>query len=146
MSVVLDLISWQAGGSRAAVEASYYAILIGLLGVLIAVPTGFADWMGIKSGNPARRIGLVHAGGMMAAALMWLVNLILRGQLPASTVQVPGWAVLFSLAGVALVLASAYLGGRMVYGFGIGVGRFSKKELRATAEAAGSRVPPEKKG
>lgn len=146
MSLVFDLWSRIGDGSRAAVTVAFWAITGGLIGVLAAVPTGLAEWLGIKPGKPARKIGLLHAAGNATAALLWLVNLILRIKLLEATTQTPWWAILLSVVGVILVLGSAYLGGRMVYGYGVGVARFSKEELRAEAEAAGSHLPAEKKG
>ena len=49
-----------------------------------------------------------------------------------------------SIAGTALLIGSAYLGGLMVYEYGIGTARHSKEKWREAAEAAGATVPPRK--
>ena len=45
--------------------------------------------------------------------------------------------------GTLILIGSAYLGGRMVYEYGISVARMSKKEWRKLAEAGGANLPPE---
>lgn len=146
MSLLFDLWNRVQEGSAALMLASFWAIAGGVAGVLLAVPTGVADWLDVKRGKPAWKIGLIHAGVNVLAAAVFLLNLILRARLPDETVLVPGWAIALSAGGVLLVVGGAYLGGRMVYQHGVGVARFSKHSLREAAEAAGSRVPPEKKG
>jgi uncharacterized membrane protein len=140
---ILDITSYAAPGT-AIFHMAKAAILIGLVATLAAVPTGFADWIEIKRGRPARRLGLIHAAGNVTAALLWLVTLVLRWNLPAGRTDLPASAFVVSVAAFAVTLASAYLGGRLVYEYGIGVARFSKDKLRAAAVAAGANVPQEK--
>ena len=59
-ALVLDLASRAGDGSDAAVVGSFWCILVGLLAVLAAVPTGVADWMEIKKDKPAWKIGLIE--------------------------------------------------------------------------------------
>lgn len=145
MSLLFDFWNLARGGSHALMLASLWAIGGGVAGVLLAVPTGIADWLEVKRGKPAWRLGLIHAGVNVVAAVIFLTNLVLRARLPDETALVPGWAVLLSAAGTVVVIGGAYLGGRMVYQHGVGVARFSKHDLRSAAEAAGSRVPGEEK-
>jgi hypothetical protein len=42
-----------------------------------------------------------------------------------------------------LLLGSGYLGGRMIYAYGISVARLSKKKWRKIAQAGGAVVPPQ---
>jgi hypothetical protein len=42
-----------------------------------------------------------------------------------------------------LLIASGYLGGRMIYAYGISVARLSKDKWRKIAERGGAAVPPE---
>ncbi len=48
-----------------------------------------------------------------------------------------------SILGTAILIASAYLGGRMTYHYGISVARMSKDEWREIAQAGGANLPPE---
>jgi len=52
--------------------------------------------------------------------------------------------LVLSIVGVVLLAVSAWLGGLMVYDYGIGVARHSKKKWRAVAQSAGANVPDAK--
>src|SRR5437868_627890 len=52
--------------------------------------------------------------------------------------------LLLSAVGTLILICSAYLGGRMVYEYGISVARMSKKKWRKLAAAGGANLPPEK--
>jgi nitrite reductase/ring-hydroxylating ferredoxin subunit/uncharacterized membrane protein len=89
--------------------------LIGL-GALSAVPTaasGLVDWS--DTGNPERRVGVVHATGNVAALLMYGAALALR----RTGFRRAGRTLSFVAFGTAT--ASAYLGGHIAYGRGVGV-------------------------
>src|SRR5207249_3237877 len=59
-------------------------------------------------------------------------------------VRLSFYAIMFGLAAALLLICSAYLGGRMVYEYGISVARMSKKKWRKLAAAGGANLPPEK--
>jgi len=89
--------------------------LIGL-GALSAVPTaasGLVDWS--DTGNPERRVGVVHAAGNVAALLLYTTALVLR----RSGLRGAGRALSFTAFGTAT--ASAFLGGHIAYRLGVGV-------------------------
>ncbi len=79
----------------------------------------------------------------LAVALLFAINLGLRMQTFRQDVKVAGAPLLLSAIGTALLVGSAYLGGMMVYQYGISVARMSKKKWRKIAEAGGANVPPE---
>src|SRR5688572_30154105 len=60
MALVFDLLSRAGDGNVTFVRTSFYCILVGLVGALVAVPTGVADWSGIKPETPAWRTGFYH--------------------------------------------------------------------------------------
>lgn len=89
-----------------------------LAGVVAAMPTalsGLADWHD-TSGRP-RRVGLVHALLNSAALGCYLASL--RARANGSY----GRGMLLSTLGMALVTVSAYLGGELVYRYGLSVDR-----------------------
>jgi nitrite reductase/ring-hydroxylating ferredoxin subunit/uncharacterized membrane protein len=90
-------------------------LLIGL-GALSAVPTaasGLVDWS--DTGNPERRVGVVHALGNTCALLMYTAALAMR----RSGLRPSGRAL--SLAAFGTATLSAYLGGHIAFGRGVGV-------------------------
>ena len=142
-ALIFDLLSqWQIGGN-AMVRLSFYAIIFGLVASLLAVPTGLLDWTGIKKEKPAWKIGLYHMSLNLIVALLFAINLGLRLHTFREATKVEGAPLLLSAIGTLLLVASAYLGGMMVYEYGISVARMSKKKWRKIAEAGGANVPPD---
>lgn len=120
-------------------QIAMYCVGVGLVAVVFAVPTGFADWSSIKRGKPAWKIGLVHMLLNAVAVVVWAVNLWLRIQ-----TENAGAVLITSMLGTALVFAGGYLGALMVFDHGVSVARLSKKKWRAIAIRGGANVPEEK--
>jgi uncharacterized membrane protein len=142
-ALIFDLLSqWNIGGN-AMVRLSFYAIIFGLAASLFAIPTGLLDWTGIKKEKPAWKIGLAHMALNLIVAVLFAINLGLRLQTFREAAKVEGTPLLLSAIGTVLLIVSAYLGGMMVYEYGISVARMSKKKWRKIAEDGGAYVPPE---
>ena len=142
-ALIFDLLSqWQIGGN-AIVRLSFYAILFGLATALLTAPTGLVDWSGIKKEKPAWKFGLYHMALNLFVTLLFAVNLGLRWQTFREASEVDRVPLLLSAVGTLILIGSAYLGGRMVYEYGISVARMSKKKWRKLAEAGGANLPPE---
>ena len=142
-ALIFDLLSQWGIGGNAVVRLSFYAIVFGLIASLLAVPTGVVDWSGVKKEKPAWKIGLYHMILNLLVAVIFAINLGLRAQTYREATQVAGKPLLLSIVGTALLICSAYLGGRMVYEYGINVARMSKDKWRKIAEAGGANLPPE---
>jgi len=138
-----DLIS-QFQANNSFVQLAFYAILLGLIVAVLAIPTGYADWTDIRPEKPAWKLGLYHMILNGVVFILWGLNLVLRVPGLQTDVSVPLGLVALSVAATALLLISGYLGGRMIYAYGINVARLSKKEWRKTAQEGGAAVPPEK--
>jgi nitrite reductase/ring-hydroxylating ferredoxin subunit/uncharacterized membrane protein len=105
---VLDAI----GGERTEQAAD---TLVGL-GVLTAFPTaltGLADW--VDTWGETRRIGTVHALGNVLAATVYGLSWVARKR------GSRGLGVALGLAGMGIASGTAYLGGHLVFGKGVGV-------------------------
>lgn len=144
-ALVFDIASRCGLGGEALAELAFAAIALGLFSALLALPTGLADWSDIGADKPAWKIGLAHMILNLIGVVLWAVNLGLRWP-PWADVPVPLVPFLLSLFGVILLIIAAYLGGRMVYGYGTYVGWVSIQSARRAAEAGGANVPPEKGG
>ena len=104
-TLVLDL-----AGMKNAADAS---LAVGIVGAIPAALAGVADWS--DTSGTDRRIGLLHALLNATGLAMNVGSLIMR----RSGSRSPGIAL--STLSLAVVNASAYLGGEMVYNRGIGV-------------------------
>ena len=141
---VLDIAI--ACGARAAVlpQLAYYAVLVGLLGTLVVVPTGIADWASIKRERPAWKLGLYHLLLNAAAAAVWLINFFLRRECLHTGEPVTGLILALSIIGALLLVVSGYLGSLLAFDHGISVARLSKKKWRKLAAEGGANLPEEK--
>src|SRR5438477_6693723 len=125
-ALIFDLLSRWNG--NAMVRLSFYAIAFGLIASLLAVPTGVVDWSGIKKEKPAWKIGLYHMILNLVVALLFAINLGLRVHTYREQTVVVGAPLLLSIIGTPVILASAYLGGRMGSEYGISGARVSTKK------------------
>jgi nitrite reductase/ring-hydroxylating ferredoxin subunit/uncharacterized membrane protein len=118
VAFVLDLVEESTGARkyRAGADA---ALNIGLAGAAAAAVTGLADWKDIS--KEARRAGLVHGLLNTAATGLFLTSAIRRAN------GKRGSARAFSYAAFGIAIASAWLGGHLVYANQIGVGRTAGK-------------------
>ncbi|HET7343478.1 MAG TPA: Rieske 2Fe-2S domain-containing protein [Methylomirabilota bacterium] len=99
------------------------AILVGIVGALGAALAGLTDWQHTEGG--ARRTGFVHAGLNTLALGLYAGSLLARRRGGRRA----GRAL--SGAGFGLLLASAYLGGRLVYHDRVGVDHAQREEPTA---------------
>lgn len=115
-AVLFDLIN-VATGTEAFNVAAYWMIAAGIVGGLVAAPFGLVDWLHIPAGTRAKRIGAIHGIGNVGVLLLFAASWLLR----APEAPVPVLALALSLAGAALSLLTAWLGGELVSRLGVGV-------------------------
>ncbi|MBC3787612.1 DUF2231 domain-containing protein [Spirosoma utsteinense] len=101
------------------VLVSYWMIVSGLVGGLLAAVPGWIDWFAIPAGTRAKRIGLVHGLGNVAVLLLfglsWLFRRDEAGYVPSILALVASF-IAFALAGF-----TGWLGGELVDRLGVGV-------------------------
>src|SRR5947207_10457047 len=137
-ALVFDLLSIGGIGGNAMVRTSFFAIGFGVAVALFAVPTGIVDWSAIKREKPAWKIGLWHMILNAVVLLLFAINFALRLDTYSEANSISGAPLILSVAGTLVLIVSAYLGGRMVYAYGINVARFSKGKWRKIAASAGA--------
>jgi nitrite reductase/ring-hydroxylating ferredoxin subunit/uncharacterized membrane protein len=99
-------------------EVGTFAVLVGVVGGLGAVVTGYTDFH--ETYGHERRLGIAH--GLMNSAALGLYAASMLMRLPmGSGLRMP--AFVLSLAGFALVMGSGYIGGHMVMGVGTTINR-----------------------
>ncbi len=141
-ALLFDVLSRLNFGGNTLVRLSFFCIALGLASTLPAIPTGLVDWLEIKKEKPAWKIGLYHMSVNLVLTIVFAVNLGLRVSTFQSAGVVASAPVALSAIGTGLLFLSAYLGGLMVYDYGIAVARLSKNKWRAMAERADANVPP----
>jgi len=126
LSLLLDLASLAFANAPSLVRDSFYAMLLGVTTALIAAVPGFVDYTNIRSDHPAKRTATAHMILNLIVVALYGINLGVRSSSLADP-RISLLPLVLSLVGIALLSASGYLGGRLVYDDGIGVGRHKRR-------------------
>jgi uncharacterized membrane protein len=134
-ALMFDLLTRAGIGGNAFVQTSFFAIGLGLASALLAIPTGLADWWDIKSKNPAWKLGLYHLtlNTLITGAAMINLGLRISTFREATSVALVPLSLSFFIT--VSLLVSGYLGGRLVYNYGISVARVGAEQRRQRAQA-----------
>jgi nitrite reductase/ring-hydroxylating ferredoxin subunit/uncharacterized membrane protein len=115
-AMIFDLLD-AARHNREFSSAADTSVAVGLAGAAAAAVAGLADWSDVDP--PARRVGMLHGLLNIGATALFTTSLVLRKKNMR-----PRGRVIAAL-GYCAVLASARLGGKMVYTHRVGVDRTS---------------------
>lgn len=138
LSFVFDVISITRDAparSASFVLPAFYTMSIGIVFALVAAVPGFADYTSIRRDHPARRTAVWHMLLNLAVVGLYIGNVILRDRrYDPFEPRVEGLPFAMSLAAIGLLSVSGWLGGKMVYNDGVGVGRHRRKRGRTPRE------------
>ena len=99
---------------------SKFMIAAGCLGAIAAAIPGIIDWLAIRDGE-VKRVANWHARLNIAALVVFAISFLLRmgrySELVGRRLTIP---FLLSLVGVILISISGWLGGELVFRYGIG--------------------------
>jgi uncharacterized membrane protein len=118
LALVCDVVYTLGLGGAVWANAALVAVGGGLAGALLAAVPGLIDLLSLKDPK-VRTIGLWHMVLNLAGVAVFAWNFWLRWQRGPATDP----PLLLTLVGVALVSASGWLGGEMVYVHGVAVER-----------------------
>ena len=136
-AVVFDLayVVWSGEGWA---TASFYMIAAGVSGGVAAAVFGLVDWLALPQATRAYRVGLWHGLGNALVLVLFAASWLLRRDAPTE----PGAAaIVLSVAGGGLALATAWLGGELVDRLGVGVD--DGAHLDAPSSLSGRPAAPE---
>jgi len=109
------------GGQKKLRYGADVALKVGVVGALGAALAGLADWSHTEGG--AKRVGFVHGLANALIGGLYGASLYARSQKKRKL------GISLSTAGFALLICSSWLGGEMVYHYGVGVERKALKRL-----------------
>lgn len=123
--VALDAL-YLLTGERGLLRAADFLLVASFLTSLVSVVSGLTDWNDTVDNE--RRTGMLHGLLMVFATLGFVASLVLRvrGDLDGRTL-----AMSLSTVAWLVMLASSYLGGEMVFGFGTEVNRQAWSDIGA---------------
>jgi len=120
-AVIFDII-YLIWGNPTMVTVSYWMIIAGIIGAVIAAPFGLIDFLAIPAGTRAKSVGLLHGGGNVVVLLLFVGSWWLRYSEPPAAHYVPGTlALVLSFAGFLLAAMTGWLGGELVDRLTVGV-------------------------
>src|SRR6184192_3681682 len=126
LSLLLDLASVAFPSVPNLIRDSFYAMLLGVITALIAAVPGVVDYTDIRSDHPAKRTATTHLTLNLIVVALYGINLGVRSSSLVDP-KISFGPLILSLVGIALLSVSGYLGGRLVYDDGIGVGRHKRR-------------------
>ena len=113
--------------------AAWWCLVAGLAGAALAATAGFVDYSLLPPKHPGFRAATAHMLTMSFSALCFLVSLLLRGG-PASAAG--AGAVIFSVLGFLALVGGGWLGGTLVYRFGVAVEPVERMEPPACDDSS----------
>ena len=126
LALILDIVSFSDASNGWAREGAFWALAIGTGVALVAAVAGYADWLDIRADQPAQNAAIWHMALMFPATVIFAIDTVLH-RIPITGFRVGGVALGLTIAGNLLTMVGGYLGGLMVYGDGIAVGRHRRK-------------------
>ena len=97
-----------------------FMLAAGCIGALAAAIPGFVDWLAIKNGE-VKKVANWHARLNVAALVVFAISFFLRtasySELVGRRLTIP---FLLSVVGVILISISGWLGGELVFRYGVG--------------------------
>ena len=97
---------------------SFWMIVAGLIGGLVAALFGLIDYLNIPGNTRAKRIGIYHAAVNLGAMILFAASLMFRWNVPQTPATI---AFVCSFAGVLFALLGGWFGGELVERLGVGV-------------------------
>lgn len=122
-SSVLDAL-YMATGDESFAQAAFYSLVGGYSGALVSAAAGVGDYTTIRSGTTTKQLANTHAALNVAATTLFTLSLLRRNRR-----RPPGRGpIALSALGSAILLASAWYGGELVYEQGMRVRQAQPRE------------------
>ena len=116
LSFIFDIVCMATGRVDPWATVSYYTMIGGIVGALLAAVFGFVDMLSLPAGA-TKKVALTHMAINLAVVVLFIFNAGMRH----ADVNPGGTPFVLSLIGVALLAVSGWLGGKMVFEAGVGV-------------------------
>ena len=117
LSLAFDLACLFTGKSDPWNVLAFYTMAGGIAGALVAALAGLVDLLSLPPG-PVKKIGVTHMAINLLVVALYLVNAWMRWG-GTRDLQLP---MLMSAVAILLLLVSGWLGGKLVFEHGVGVG------------------------
>lgn len=134
-SLVADLV-YMADGSIFWYDMAWWTMAFGVIAALVAAVPGLIDYNAtVKHDRKAKAVGLAHMIINLSVVGLYVLNLALRYDRLAADGPMLGATLALSILAILALSASGWLGGELVYRFGVGMGR-AEPRVTIAPEAA----------
>jgi uncharacterized membrane protein len=116
LSFIFDIVCLSTGHVDPWSTVAFYTMIGGIVGALVAAVFGLVDLLSLPAGY-TKHVALTHMGINLVVVALFACNAWLRHGEPNPS----GTPFILSIVGVALLVVSGWLGGKMVYEAGVGV-------------------------
>jgi len=117
-AVLWDVVGlWRAEPLWA--EMSYWCLALGLVAALPVIATGMIEFFALRSDHPAINTATAHMMAMAGAAALFGTSWVLRAKAGIATAPT-SLALSLSLVAAVVLAVGGWLGGTLVYRYGIG--------------------------
>jgi len=121
-SLVFDVASRvDSDGAPALVEGAFWLIGLGVVGALAAALFGLLDLLAIPRPSRAMRYGLVHMVLNLVVVAMFVGGFWWRQGTYDEVTETPTGPLVLSIAALAFLAVSGWIGGMLAYRFGVRV-------------------------
>ena len=116
LSFIFDIVCLATGQVDPWSTVSYYTMIGGVVGALIAAIFGFVDLLSLPSGY-TKKIGITHMVINLAVVGLFICSAWMRHEAHSPA----GTPFILSVVAILMLVVSGWLGGKMVYEAGVGV-------------------------
>ena len=117
-SVIFDVV-YLLNDNPTMATVSYWMLVAGIIGGLVAAVPGWKDWLNIPSGTRAKSVGLIHGVGNVIVLVLFVASWLFRRDEPSYEPSVLALGLSFVAFGLAGV--TGWLGSELVERLGVGV-------------------------
>ena len=126
LAAAFDVISISGGDDRAWARDFYraasFVLVAGVIASLLALLTGFWDWLkSTEKGTQARRTANAHAWTMTTVTVLVAVGIAVRAVQYWDESSTPALALALTLVAAALTVVGGTLGGSLAFDYGFNV-------------------------
>jgi uncharacterized membrane protein len=132
-TLVADLVRWRTGNPGWG-DAARYALVVGVIGALLAAVFGLVDYFGVTMSEAGFKVARIHLILNLTAVALFAASLWLRYR------ELDGWSMagfLVSTLAYVVVSASGYLGGELVFKHKVGVQETADRQATELGQKTG---------
>lgn len=134
-SFIFDIVYASTGDLRF-YQVSYYMILAGVIGGLLAAIPGLIDYFSMRMSRDARNTATTHMILNLVIVALFVVNLFIRYDNNALAGSPRTWSLIVSIVSLLMLTYSGWLGWALIYKHGIAVSVDNAiHEMEATGQA-----------